>query len=317
MTRFWFDPTAPESAAMARALSRLGLQATAYCLDRSALRGAQGAGHEGLAPALRRAGRNELERAGGGGEAPAGEPGSVEAAVQDGVFDLPALVHGGRVHRDLRLRALAEELDRPPPPPPEAEQTLPVDVYVDLSDPLSFVASTRVERLCGRGVQWRPVNGQALRRGFGAPDPLRESPELEQAWWRDVVDRAAPAPIRWSALGLRTTLASRALLQLGFDDPSGRLLLLHLFHALWLEGRDLSDRATLEATIGQLELDGARLVRDGSPATVRDATAEAETAGVFTTPTFVVGRQHFVGLDALDDAGRAARVASTLVTIGR
>lgn len=316
MSRFWFDPAAPESAAMARALTRLGLEAEACSLDRAALRRALGAKEEGAAPAVRRARAQALERAGGGGPAPGGEAGDLDEALGDGVFDLPTLVHEGRLHRDLRLRDLAAELGRPAPRPPEAESTLPADVYIDLADPASLVAATQVEGLCGRGLRWRPVQGRALRQAVGLSDPLRDGPEAERAWWRERLDRAAPAPISWSSLAVRPTLASRALLHLGFEHPAARTLLLHLLHALWIEGRDLSSRSTLEQCIGQLDLDGAALLRDASPATLREATSAAEAAGVFTTPTLLVGGQRFVGLDALEDAGRAARVSSTLVRIG-
>ena len=317
MTRLWFDPAAPESAAMARALARLGLPFEARGLARADLRRALDAPVEGLAPALRRAASAALERAGGGGPPPTGEAGSVDEALADGIFDLPSLLHDGRVHRDLRLRDLAADLSRPAPPPPDADETLPVDVYLDLADPASFVAATRVERLCGRGVRWRPVSGAALRLPFGLGDPLRQGPEVEQRWWRSELDRAAPIPLRWSALSVRTTLASRALLQAGVDDHRGRTLLLHLLHALWVEGRNLGDRAVLRATLDELQLDGEQLLTDATASVLQQANARAEAAGVFTTPTFVVGHRAFVGLDSLEDAGRAARVVSTLVTIGR
>ncbi len=315
--RLWFDPSAGESAAMARSLERLGAGFEGRALDRRALREALGAPTEGLAPALRRAASDALDRAGGGGPPPAGQPGTVEEAVADGVFDLPALVHDGRVHRDLRLRALGASLGRPAPALPAAEETLPVDVYVDLADPASFVAATRAEAVCGRGVRWRPVAGASLRKGFGLTDPFREAPPLERGWWRSEIDRAAPTPLCWAGLDVRAVLATRALLQAGVDDRRGRTLLLHLLHALWVDGRDLGDRAVLEAALGEVSLDGARVLADTAPSALRDATAAAEAAGVFNTPTFVVGRRLFVGVDALEDAGRAARVVGGLVTLGR
>jgi 2-hydroxychromene-2-carboxylate isomerase len=242
-----------------------------------------------------------------------GGPGTVEEALADGVFDLPAVVHGGRVFRDLRLRDLADALDRPTPPLPDAESTLPVDVYLDLADPASFVALTHAERLCGRGVRWHLINGKSLRLGFGVGDPVRDGTDLERAWWRSELDRVAPMPLDWSALDVRPTLAARAAAHLGLE----RTVLMHLFHSMWVHGRPLGDRDALVAALGELSLDGAAVIADADPSGLRTSTTAAEAAGVFTTPTFVVGRQTFTGLNSLQDAGAAARVVTNLVTIGR
>lgn len=312
MIHFWFDPAAPESGAMAAAL--VGLSVQAHSLDSDALRQHQGVRAEGLAPAVRRSRRQALARR-PRAELPPAQPGTPEDALLHGVFALPAAVSEGRVHRDLGLRELRAELGTPPPPLPQADETLPVDVYLDLADPASFLAAIRVERLCGRGLAWHLVQGRTLRAGFGVPDPVRDGTELERAWWRDHLDREAPRPLDWGALDIRPTFAARALLQLGFDDPRARVLLLHLLHCLWLEGRDLSDRDVLGRTLGELQLD-ASLVDDADPATLRAETEAAQAAGVFTTPTFVVRGERFVGLDALDDAARAARLPRGLVTLG-
>ena len=69
-----------------------------------------------------------------------------------------------------------------------------------------------------------------------------------------------------------------------------------LFHALWVDDRDLNDPAELAAIATAAGFDGAALVlgAEGSEvkAQLRDATTEAEALGVPGAPCFLVQTSH-------------------------
>ncbi|WP_420829593.1 DsbA family protein [Nannocystis pusilla] len=84
---------------------------------------------------------------------------------------------------------------------------------------------------------------------------------------------------------------------------------------MWAEDRDISDPAVVAAIADAVGLDGAALVAAADTPALKQAlvtaTAEAEAAGVFGVPTFVVhtrerGPQLYWGADRLTLAAAAA-----------
>ncbi|MCW5804270.1 MAG: 2-hydroxychromene-2-carboxylate isomerase [Deltaproteobacteria bacterium] len=165
----------------------------------------------------------------------------------------------------------------------------------DVASPFAYLALTQVPALAAAGARVRlvPILLGGLFRDIGQHDvPLLAFPPAKQAYVRRDMDRWA----RWwgvpfampSRFPQRTVAAQRLVL---VADPARALpLAIALGRAMWAEGRDLEDEATLRAI-----LDGV----GESPALVdrtRDAdvkarlaanTAAARDAGVFGVPTFV------------------------------
>jgi 2-hydroxychromene-2-carboxylate isomerase len=79
--------------------------------------------------------------------------------------------------------------------------------------------------------------------------------------------------------------------------------------AVWAEGRDVGDRATLLAIAAGQGEDGAALLAAGAgPAAQAEYDANTEAAiaaGVFGVPTVQVGEELFWGQDRLDFVARA------------
>jgi len=82
--------------------------------------------------------------------------------------------------------------------------------------------------------------------------------------------------------------------------------------ALWAQDRDIADDATLESlAVEALACDGVALRRSADMPAVIDAwhknLADAESLGVFGTPTYVVENELFWGQDRLDFIQRKIR----------
>ena len=79
-----------------------------------------------------------------------------------------------------------------------------------------------------------------------------------------------------------------------------------VFHANFVEDRDISDPALVEQLLRAAGQDGAALVaRASSPEAkqaLRDRGDEAVRQGIFGAPNFLVAGELFFGQDRLDDA---------------
>jgi 2-hydroxychromene-2-carboxylate isomerase len=83
----------------------------------------------------------------------------------------------------------------------------------------------------------------------------------------------------------------------------GREFIDAVYRARWQQGRDISDPATLGAVAAELGLDPAEHAGAADDPELRDEALSALRAldrdGVFGVPFFVVGREHFWGLDRM------------------
>jgi len=76
-----------------------------------------------------------------------------------------------------------------------------------------------------------------------------------------------------------------------------------LFQSTWVDDRDLSDRAVVEAALGDLGPELVNATQDPAvKAQLMTVTQEAIDAGVFGAPSFVVGTELFWGNDRLEMA---------------
>ncbi len=242
-----------------------------------------------------------------------------EQARARGVFAVPTVTAGDALYYGSdRIDVMERDLGGSPPSLPEHDgDTLPVDVHFDFADPESLLISVEVERLCGRGIRWRPASSASLQAALGDRDARPE------AWVRaDLLRQAEEAglPIDLDAPSCRTQLALRAVLLAGWDDDMGRVLIHHLLHARWVGGQDLADPDVLAGLADEAGFDGAALVQaaqaEAGRDALRDANEAALAAGLFRLPTLVVAGQRFVGSDRLEDAARACRIRNDVVTIG-
>ena len=130
--------------------------------------------------------------------------------------------------------------------------------------------------------------------------------------WRDVERRAARLGLsfrRPSADDPRTfpqhsVLAARMAL-CALEEPWGVQFCREVFSAEFVDGRDISDRVTLESLAGRFVASPRLVERALSPENkerLRRNVEEAAMRGLFGAPSFTVGDELFWGDDRLEDA---------------
>jgi 2-hydroxychromene-2-carboxylate isomerase len=246
-----------------------------------------------------------------------------DEAVARGVFGAPTAfvtVDGktecfwGQDRLHFVEKALGGALPAPAPDQPLAEGR-EVSFFFDFSSPFAYLAATQIEavaRRAGAAVRWKPFLLGALFKSIGTADvPLFTMPEPKRVLiGRDMLRWADhyAVPFRFpSRFPMNSVKALRMVLQL--PDAQRPPLVHALFRAAWAEDRDLSDDAELAAIAGSAGLDGPALVAgtksDTVKALLRSATDEAERAGLFGVPGFLVKDLLFWGQDRLPFVERA------------
>lgn len=193
-----------------------------------------------------------------------------------------------------------------------------LDVYFDVASPFAYLGLTQLPALaerCGVVPRLVPILLGALFRAIGQVDvPLHAMPDNKQRYMLAEMTRWA----RWWGVPFamprkfpqRTVAAQRLCVlaaERGFAD--GARLAIALGRAMWAEARDLEDDDTLRGVLGDAGLPREWVERTREPevkARLAAFTSEAQAAGVFGVPTFVVGGRHlFWGQDRLELVVRA------------
>lgn len=239
-----------------------------------------------------------------------------DEAIEAGVFGAPAFVVDGALYwgqdrMDFVEEALggaAVRVTAPSSPPPGAPARV-VEFYFDFSSPFAYLGACKIEAAAARQgarVVLRPFLLGALFRAIGTPDvPLFEMSEPKRRHSASDVDRwarRAGVELRFpSSFPINSVKPLRVFLAL--DADAQRRAMLPIFQACWVHDRDISSDEVLSAILKDIGVDAeATLLRAQSPAIkqrLRDATSEAERAGVCGAPSFIVGDQVFWGQDRL------------------
>jgi 2-hydroxychromene-2-carboxylate isomerase len=217
-----------------------------------------------------------------------------------------------------RLLFVEKALGGTPPAPAADQPPVPgraVSFFFDFSSPFAYLAASQIEsvaRRAGASVRWKPFLLGALFKAIGTPDvPLFAMPAPKQAMapldmrrWAEHVG----VPFRFpSRFPMNTVKALRLVLQL--DDVARPPLVHALFRAYWADDRDINDDAELASIATSVGFDGAALVagtrQDTVKALLKEATAEAQRAGLCGAPSFLVGDLLFWGQDRLPFVQRA------------
>jgi len=139
--------------------------------------------------------------------------------------------------------------------------------------------------------------------------PLRSRPDARQRYHEVELDRwrqrlNMPLVLRPKHYPTQNEFSARMVIaadQLGWDA----LALSHaLLHALWSEELDVKDAKVRVAVANKLGMDGAKLLAMQDTPEMMDAwrasEKEAESYGVFGTPTWVFNKTLFWGQDRLE-----------------
>lgn len=191
-----------------------------------------------------------------------------------------------------------------------------IDYYLSLASPYTLMGAERVEaiaRAAGATLVYKPIDlGRLFPLSGGLPGPKRAPQRqayrlVEIKRWADfhklplnLHPKHFPVP---TEVGCRLVLAA---VEQGADagDLSRRLM-----RAVWIEERDIADRATLSAICGEAGLEGgALLAHSETPmlfARYEAIQKEALEAQVFGAPTYAYQGELFWGQDRLDFLERA------------
>ena len=190
----------------------------------------------------------------------------------------------------------------------------PIDFYFDFSSPYGYFAATKIEELAqkhGRAVTWRPILLGAVFKLTGQ-QPLPTIP-LKGSYAAHDLARSArlfnvpfKLPTKFPVSG---TAPSRAFYWLGDRDPAGaKKLALALYHAYFVEDRDISNPEVTGNVAAKLGMDKAALAQALNDAAVKERLkSEVDAAierGVFGSPYIVVDGEPFWGSDRLDQVER-------------
>lgn len=184
----------------------------------------------------------------------------------------------------------------------------PIDFYFDFSSPYGYFGALRIEELAarhGRSVQWHPVLLGAIFPTTGSR-PLTQIPVRAEYHWHDFARTARLAGIpynRPAKFPIPTQAAARAVLwtRETLGEARAVALIKALYHAFFVDGKDISDPEQVRSVAQSQDIDAAALA-DGinSPAVKDRLRADTEAAlarGVFGSPFVIVDGEPFWGFD--------------------
>ena len=184
-----------------------------------------------------------------------------------------------------------------------------IDFYFDFSSPYGYIGSRRIDEVAAkhkRAVDWRPFLLGVAMKETGARS-LVAIPMRCEYHKRDFTRCAREwgIPFTFPAIFPVSSLSpSRAYYWLADRDPTLAKLFAHaVYHAYFVEGRDISTPEVVADVAGRFGVDrAAALAALGEPAVktrLREETDNALARGVFGSPFFFVDGEPFWGHDRL------------------
>lgn len=185
-----------------------------------------------------------------------------------------------------------------------------VDFYFDFGSPASYLAATQLPNLCadtGAELVWKPMLLGGVFQATGNQSPAAipaKGPYVFEDLKRFA--RRYGVPFRHNPwFPINTLLLMRGATGLQMREPARfHAYVEAVYHAMWLEPRNLNDAATVAAVLEEAGFEPARVLALAGAQEVKDRlkadTEEAVRRGVFGAPTMFVGEQMFWGQDRLD-----------------
>ena len=185
-----------------------------------------------------------------------------------------------------------------------------LEFYFDVGSPASYLAWTQVPRIAhetGTEIEYRPMLLGGVFQATGNKSPM-EVPAKGQYMVDDLQRFARRYGVPFAHnphFPINTLALMRMTLGLQLRDPQRMVPFVDaVVRALWVDGRNMNDPATVAAVLQKAGFDAEKMLALASDAAVKDdlkaATQEAVQRGVFGAPTFFVGQEMFWGQDRLD-----------------
>jgi 2-hydroxychromene-2-carboxylate isomerase len=188
--------------------------------------------------------------------------------------------------------------------------TRSVEFYFDVGSPAAYLAYTQLPKLCTEAAAllvWKPMLLGGVFQATGNRSPVEVAPK--GVYMIDDLKRFAKrygVPYAHNPhFPINTLLLMRGATALQMHEPERlRAYLDAVYPAIWVEGRNMNDPATVGAVLQGAGFDAAALLAQSGQQEVKDqlkaVTQEAVARGVFGAPTMFVGNQLFWGQDRLD-----------------
>jgi 2-hydroxychromene-2-carboxylate isomerase len=185
-----------------------------------------------------------------------------------------------------------------------------VEFFFDLGSPATYLAYTQLPKICEQTnsqLIYKPMLLGGVFKATGNASPATIA--AKGRYMFEDLDRYAKrygVPLKFTAeFPINTLMLMRAVMGMQLRHLERFAAFIDcLFHALWVEGRNLNDPATVAAVLMQNGFDPNQVLAlttdEEVKAALKDNTEKAVQRGVFGAPSMFVGDQMFFGQDRLD-----------------
>jgi 2-hydroxychromene-2-carboxylate isomerase len=185
-----------------------------------------------------------------------------------------------------------------------------VEFYFDLGSPATYLAYTQLPKICEQTdsqLIYVPILLGGVFKATGNASPAT-IPAKGRYMFIDL-DRFARrygVPLKINPhFPINTLLLMRAVTGMQMRHPERFAAFIDcLFKALWIEGRNLNDPATVGAVLSENSFDPQEIlaltVDEDVKNELKETTEKAVQRGVFGAPSMFVGDQLYFGQDRLD-----------------
>jgi 2-hydroxychromene-2-carboxylate isomerase len=185
-----------------------------------------------------------------------------------------------------------------------------LEFYFDVGSPAAYLAWTQVPRLAaeaGATVAYKPFLLGGVFQATGNRSPMEVPPKGK--YMQDDLQRFARrygVPYRHNPhFPINTLTLMRGALGLQMREPQKLQAYVDaVYRAIWVDGKNMNDPATLGAVLQQAGFDAQQLLAMAADPEVKERlkaeTQQAVARGAFGAPTFFVGGQMYWGQDRLD-----------------
>lgn len=185
-----------------------------------------------------------------------------------------------------------------------------IDYFFSLMSPYAYLAGRRLEALAGQrsvDVAYHPFDILAVFQATGGAPVAQRHAARQSYRLQDLRRRAAraglPITLQPAFYPVDARQASVALIAAQMAGFSVGLTAHAYMRALWAEEKNIADPTVVSDVltahgVPEADLEPHRAAAEDAYAR---SAATAEAAGVFGSPSYVVGREVFWGADRLDD----------------
>jgi len=185
-----------------------------------------------------------------------------------------------------------------------------VDFYFDFGSPAAYLAYTQLPHICadtGATLAWKPIllGGVFQATGNRSPAEVASKGSYMNEDLKRFSRRYQVPFVHNPHFPINTLLLMRGATGMQMREPQRFGAYVDaVFHAMWVEPRNLNDPATVGAVLRDAGFDPAALLALAGDQEVKDRlkanTQDAVARGLFGAPTMFVGEQMFWGQDRLD-----------------